>query len=538
MSLLSTIRQAVQSLRRRRGTTRSRRRSELLMEQLDHRQLLAVNFTGNVTNDFTAATPAVYLTDPNNLQPLIPPPLQNIVKVSGFAVDQIAVNYDQATDTLSLGYLQPPSQKFFNGLTTQFPVIAGDADNNGNNTTTDPAAAALGVLDDPAISLTENFNAVIDLSGGTNTATQSIFAGIPNSATPGYTNSTYVVAPAVFTAGTIINSAIPQAGAELTGNEGNLYMPFNDPRHGALEYSITHFSTLYFQVTGKVLSPTSVISIGASAGSGDDDGISEEIFHFQPLTIINATTPTPTPPPPPTIIEVFQPTILINPHENRHINTAHYTNIRVTVLSSSSFAATQINPSTVTLNGAPPISWFPRMVLGTGFVSETFVFKGTDVNLPPGFTVATIQGQTFSGQTFTSSQIIFNRNDSFYSAAQIASRDRRLARLGIPVAQESGTTAAVASAMTPAAATPAALSVPIPLDTTVGSTNTVKLTPRQQYQANAAARKAALYSTVAASSFQGSGTTSSSSSSTSSQAALLAHDLALQSLVGGSQSAA
>ncbi|HEY2158096.1 MAG TPA: hypothetical protein VGH33_20880, partial [Isosphaeraceae bacterium] len=295
MSLLSTIRQAVLSLRRRRGTMKSRRRSQLLMEQLDHRQLLAVTFTGNVTNDFTATTPAVYLSDPNNLQPLIPPTLQNIVKVSGFAVDQIALNYDQATDTLSVGFLQPPSQKLFNGLTTVFPVIAGDADNNGNNSTTDPAAAAFGVIDDPAISQTENFNTVIDLSGGTNPATQSIFAGIPNAATPGYTSSTYVVAPAVFTAGTAINSAIPQAGAELKGNEGNIFMPFNDPRHGALEFQITHFSTLYNQITGKVLSPTSVISVGASAGSGDDDGISEEIFHFQPLSVIQATTPIPPP---------------------------------------------------------------------------------------------------------------------------------------------------------------------------------------------------------------------------------------------------
>ncbi len=411
-------------------------------------------------------------------------------------------------------------------------MIAGDADNNGNNSTTDSAASALGVIDDPAISQTENFNVVIDLSNGANTATQSIFAGIPNAATPGYTSSTYVVAPAVFTSGTAINSAVPLAGGELTGNEGNIFVPFNDPRHGALEFNITHFSTLYHQITGQVLGPATMICDWRLGGLGRRRRHQRADLPLPSLPIINATTPTPVPPvppppPPPVIIEVFQPTILINPHQNRHINTAHYDNIRVTVLSSSSFAATQINPSTVTLNGAPPISWFPKLALHDGFVSETFVFKGTDVNLPPGFTVATIQGQTYTGQTFTSSELVFNRNDSYYSAAQIASRDRRLGRLGIPVAQETATTAAVA--------TPAALTVPIPLDTTAGSTSTVKLTPRQQYQANAAAKKAALYSTVAASSFQGSGTTSSSSTA-SSQAALLAHDLALQSL-GGTQSA-
>ena len=129
-------------------------------------------------------------------------------------------------------------------------------------------------------------------------------------------------------------------------------MPFNDPRHGAFEFQITHFSTLYHQITGQVLTPTSVIAVGASAGSGDDDGISEQIFHFQPLThhhrddahpaAARAAAADHRP------IEVFQPTILINPHENRHINTAHYDNIRVTILSSSSFAATEIDPLTVT----------------------------------------------------------------------------------------------------------------------------------------------------------------------------------------------
>ncbi len=545
MSLLSTIRQAVQSLRRRRGTVRSRRRSELIMEQLDHRQLLAVNFTGNVPIDFTATTPSVYLNDPGNLQPVIPPSYLPVIPVSGFAVDQIAVNYDQATDTLSIGFLQPLNGiPGLNGVPGEFPVIAGDADDNGNNSTTSLAAQALTppVMDDPAISEAENFNAVIDLSGGTNTATESIFAGIPNAATPGYTHSTYVVAPAVFESGTAIDSAIPVAGEELTGNEGNIFVPFNDVRHPALEFSITHFSTLYFQITGKVLGPTSVIDIGASAGSGDDGGIGEQIFHFQPLVVGNATTPippppVPPPPPPPIIVpvEVFQPTILINPHENRHVNTAHYDNIRVTILSSSSFAATEINPLTVRLNGAPPVSWFPKLALHDGFVSETFVFKGTDVTLPPGFTVATITGATNTGQAFTSSEIVFNRNDSFYSAAQIANRDQRLGRLGIPVAQEGATAAVAAATTTAAVATPAALTAPVPLDSTVGSTTTIKLTPRQVLAETLAAKKAALYTTAAATSFTG--TSSNSTTAATQSAALAAHDLALESLSSGSASA-
>src|SRR5206468_1938328 len=128
------------------------------------------------------------LTDPNNQVPLIPSNLAGIVHVSGFQIDHIALNYDQATDTLSVGLPQPPS-----GLNA-FPVIAGDADDNGNNSTTSPAAAAQNVTDDPAISKGEFMAVVLDLSNGTHTANQSIFAGIPEAdATPGYPNATYVV---------------------------------------------------------------------------------------------------------------------------------------------------------------------------------------------------------------------------------------------------------------------------------------------------------------------------------------------------------
>ena len=398
--------------------------------------------------------------------------MQDLIKVSGFAIDQIAVNYDQATDTLSVGFLQPLNQKpGLDGLPGQFPVIAGDADNNGNNSTTDPAVTPFGVIDDPGISETENFNVVIDLSGGTNTAAESIFAGIPNAATPGYTNSRYVVAPAVFASGVTIDSAVPEQGAELTQNEGTLFLPFNNPQNGALEFSITHFSQLYQQVTGQMLTGASQIAIGASAGSGDDQ-LSEEVFNFRPLTVGTATTPTPVPPPP-VIVELFQPTILINPHENRHINTAHYDDNRVTVLSSASFDATLIDPTTVRFGGAAPIASFHRIQLHDGIPSETFVFKGTDINLPPGLTSATITGKTLTGITFTGSEIVFNRNDSFYNAAQIRGRDARLTRFGVTVAQENAAAAASSrvdlggcrASTDPTAATAAPV--------------TVKITPRQ-----------------------------------------------------------
>lgn len=544
MSLLEIIVQAVQSLRQRRGAVRARKRAEISLEQLDHRQLLAVTFTGNVINDFPKATPAAYLTDPNNIQPTFPTPppppaqsLQDIIKVSGFAVDQIAVNYDQATDTLNVGFLQPGNQKpGLDGIPGIFPVIAGDADNNGDNSTTDPAAAAFGVKDDPGISQAENFNAVIDLSGGTNPLNESIFAGIPNNATLGYTNSTFVVAPAVFNVANplALDSVVPKAGAELTANEGNIYVPSNDPRHGALELSITHFSQLYQSVTGQSLNAASQIAIGASAGSGDDL-LTEEIFHFVPAAAGTFTTPTPVPPtvyvpvPYPVIVpvELFQPTILINPHENRHINTAHYDNIRVTVLSSSSFDSRQIDPTTVRFGGAAPIAEFSKIQLRDGLYSTTFVFKGTDVNLPGGFTVAPITGQTYGGVQFSGAELVFNRNDSYYSQGAINSRDARLARIGASVAQEGGTALLASQAATAASAAAAGTATP-----TWTGTSTVQLTPRQiALEQRLAARQQAHLSTVAARSFAASSTpTTLPAQSTSASAALNARDLALQSM--------
>src|SRR5262249_40691762 len=89
MSLISRIRDIVRSWRRRRGGPRAAMRTSVAMELLDHRQLLSVNFTGNVVTDFPASQQpgVVVLPDnPNVLHPVIPPALQNLVKVSGFDV--------------------------------------------------------------------------------------------------------------------------------------------------------------------------------------------------------------------------------------------------------------------------------------------------------------------------------------------------------------------------------------------------------------------------------------------------------------------
>ena len=95
MSLFARLLQAVRSWRRRRGGPKTVRYAGIAMEQLDHRQLLSVNFTGVVPTDFPATqVPGVVILPPDFTNPLTSEPtfgtappgpeLQSIIKVSGF----------------------------------------------------------------------------------------------------------------------------------------------------------------------------------------------------------------------------------------------------------------------------------------------------------------------------------------------------------------------------------------------------------------------------------------------------------------------
>src|SRR3954447_10073898 len=68
MSLFARLLQAVRTWRRRRGGPKTFRYAGIAMEQLDHRQLLSVNFTGNVPIDFPATqVPGVVVLPDNPL---------------------------------------------------------------------------------------------------------------------------------------------------------------------------------------------------------------------------------------------------------------------------------------------------------------------------------------------------------------------------------------------------------------------------------------------------------------------------------------
>ena len=81
-------------------------------------------------------------------------------------------------------------------------------------------------------------------------------------------------------------------------------------------------------------------------GSANDNGISETFFPEQAVDDRRGdadSAPTPCPP--------QSPTIFVNPHEHRIIDTLHRDLIRVNILGTSGFNVKEINPSTVTLDG-------------------------------------------------------------------------------------------------------------------------------------------------------------------------------------------
>ena len=437
MSLFTKLYEAVHSWRRRRvGTKQSRKSTGPTLEQLDHRQLLAVNFTGVAATDFPVTTgPGVQVVigvpvsqGGNNTVPLIPPALSTpgLVTVSGYQIDQLRVSYTAADDTLNVGVEGPPNGRDGN------QVIAGDADNNGNSGTVDPKVVAVdpGIQDPADMGGTETYGISLDLNGD---GSPDVVAGFPIGSQFDLSAKPFQVARAL--AGTPTN--LPQFDEtqvfpQYTGN----YFLANDPTRPNFELQIPNFSQLYQQITGQAFTQTSPVSIGAFASSQQSGGISEEVFAPLPLNIPQITVP---PTPPPVVCPPLSPTVYVNYHNQNHLDTAHNSAVRVNVLGSSGFDPTTIVPSTVRLGvpttgttipttGAVPIQNFERNVNRDGFPDETFVFNGLDVVLPPGITTAQISGTTTSGQNFTSAVRVFNRDASYFTQAQINAQQARWAR--------------------------------------------------------------------------------------------------------------
>jgi hypothetical protein len=417
MSLIQTIFEAVRSWRRRRDASKRDQRAGVTVERLDHRQLLSVNFTGNVATDFPAtlspgvvilpAAPGDQIAQPDqNLAPLI--------RVSGFNVNAIRVSYDPLDDTLNFGLEQPDNQK------TGTPVIAGDADNNGNSGTVDPAVQLIdqAFQDPPDLDGTETMGVFLDLN---NDSVPDIIAG-KDQADP-RSPKLYQVAVAIPNSNP---GARPAFGAPLPANTGNVYL-VNQPNHPNFEFTINRFTDLFRAFNnGAAPTPESVLKIGAFAGSLQDGSTSETFINLKPTPFGPTVLPNPCPP--------VEPPIQINPHQHRHVNTAHPSDVRVSVFGSAGFDVDDIVPESLRLGGAAPIFDLPaRQINRDKYPDKTFVFRGSDIDLPPGVVDAVLTGRLEDGTEFASTYEIFNRTSESYPPAALRLQEQRREQLG-PIA--------------------------------------------------------------------------------------------------------
>ena len=424
MFSIKTLVRTVQDWRRRRRTTKPSKRAVVTLECLDHRQLLSANFTGNAIIDIPATTqPGTVLLannlDPNTRHSQIPPDLLPLIKVSGLDINGIRLRYTPGDDTLSVAIQQPDNQK------TGQPVLAGDTDNNGDGGTVSPAVQALrpAFLDFPYIGGSETMGVFLNFHDNN---IPDVVAGIPN--TPG-AGKLYQVNKAVVNPDpTIANRVAPTFGDKLLTNTGASFLT-NDPLHPAFEFQITNFSQLYMAETGHALTTTSTIGFGAFGNSLDDDGISETFFPAQ-SAVFGVIPPVPPVCPPPVPCPPLEPPILINPHEHRHVNTAHPTDVRVNILGAARFDVNKIVAGTVRLGGAAPIASFDRHINNDPYEDRTFIFRGSDITLPRGITDATVTGNLTDGTTFQSTYQVFNKNDTFYTPQEVAERNARQAAKG------------------------------------------------------------------------------------------------------------
>jgi hypothetical protein len=405
MSLFSKILQALRSWRPGRAQQPIRRAS-VTLEQLDHRQLLSVNFTGNVPVDFPATqSPGVVvlpldLNNPQTVVPVIPPVLKPVIPVSGAYIQDLRVSYDASDDTLYVGIDQPAS-----GLPGQGEVIAEDSDDNGNSATVNPAVLAIdpSFVDFPDMQGAKFMGIFLDFTGS---GTPQIVAGYSEVSPIGNTPSNPLpnLPPKPYEVAVADPSTLPVFGAELPQYTGSVFLQ-NSPTTPNMEFSITHFSQLYQMETGKPMTSSSEVSIGGQAGTAAPDLINDMFFPQQSFNIGAATLPGTCPP--------QSPTIYVNPHEHRIIDTLHRDLIRVTIDGTSGFNVKEINPSTVTLDGVHSIAHITRKVRRDEFPIATYVFVADQLHLPPGLNNVTLSGTLNNGlTTFSSSRAVLNIPDS------------------------------------------------------------------------------------------------------------------------------
>lgn len=147
-------------------------------------------FSGDVAADFTMGS-ATHITDPGGLD--VGVPTAGSGATSGWDLESVALDYDDATDTLSIGFATYG--------------VGADADGNGGEASTSTWLSGLGGSDAADVGGTESFALAIDLDQD---GTLDVIAGVPGDGATdlyGYTVSTF--SGSVYSPGTSFGTALP-----------------------------------------------------------------------------------------------------------------------------------------------------------------------------------------------------------------------------------------------------------------------------------------------------------------------------------------
>ncbi len=229
--------------------------------------LWAVALTGNTNVDFP---PEACQSDPSGKNLPLPssfPPN----RISGFDVDQICLLYDAASDTLFAGI------KTFDNPTTGRPIPFGDADGDGNPSSTSDELLAEGGTDFADLASEEYFSLIFDLDN-TLTTPPDIIAGV----------SAERSAPSGFRVAAI---ALPHLGLSFSFSNlyyGDLIPAAAESRIFAspsatlphLEFTVTGFSKMTKLSALSLSNPDDLLLLIFKAGSLGDTSIGEEDVRY------------------------------------------------------------------------------------------------------------------------------------------------------------------------------------------------------------------------------------------------------------------
>ena len=225
----------------------------------------AINFTGNVVNDFNAADPNHQTTE---IIPVNPSPqslgewptsvTDNGTWVTGWNIKNIYLSYDSSTGTLYVGI-----NNWANASGQIAPFGQANGDPSGTATPYDPAHLGYGTpSSDKSIALAF---APINPANPSVPGTPVVIAGVPADKTkngPGIDGFTV----------SSINNSQPSGGLaymfgqNLPQNQGNLAFD-PTPAHPQLEFTIQHFNQL--------IDPSKGFWIEGFAGSAEDRYVGE-----------------------------------------------------------------------------------------------------------------------------------------------------------------------------------------------------------------------------------------------------------------------